>query len=1081
MLNTLTLSFIGSLVVGCGEEKENPFAVADSEENSTTSDSDDTDDTDDTDTGDTDDTDDTDDTNPDDTGFEDPEDSGDSETSEITGDDSFDEVGDVVIGDSDAESVDEGCDNETYFDLTDAGGEDNTEHEFYLVFVNTGEDDMSYTLSYGSVGEARHCDDGIDNDGDGYIDCDDSDGDGYADDSDCRFDEACGVECESGGDSDGGDEPTGEEGGGEEGGGEGAEGPPNFPRVHFMSPSSKKTGRSGQSAGSGQGKTGGQAGLPALSPTPPPPSYSDSDIGSARQEFRVRDSLNDSESYTAVEGTLWAVGDSVNIWVDSSLPVDYDENCDGIIETPGQIGGLDLVPDFDNCDLTTISNIVDINIFPNLQSMFGNVSDVNGDGKITILISPVLNLMSVELDSGCDEDDDTGCESDSSDAANQVASKVISSFTLPSVDLEAYNPSDNALSNYQEIIYIYAPDPYGYYNTSEPVSFEDYIQIGLGSSIAYGLSQLISYNYHVTEAEGDEEEIWIRAGLGFLAADLTGFGALNHQGVWDYLDSNQAFTLTDIEAEEGELVSIDSRAQYLFFRWLLDAYGSQAIQDLVQSELTSTDAVTDAVPDDSEMDDLVLRWQVAMLSSHSTLSTSGLDIDPTEFEPYSTPISIQAPHNNPTTGDLYGANGYQMGIDIGGENDYVIEGTTNQPATVSTTQMGHTDFLHFAYGQEFFGYVASGYSAQVVRLVDLPFEETELTVISNTDNYHVAIVRAEDPVEFNYAKENSLTPLDVNTIDLPELPTDGKKIYGLGELYGGASGSLSVSTIDPDGGSGSGNVYDTDRWLLSMDSYPTGQAVDVAIWMNLKRSDMNGSVGLADPWMAVVDSDYLAVPTHQGFTSCPDEDSAWNFPNSLLEHLFYQVIPSTIPFCSETDEIEAHSCEDLGSDDEDEDTAAEEDTGGFDPCGSENGDSMDCDEDWDGDGVHNEDEPLPQSIVEQVQVMQCNLSLSHSNSGFTALTEEDIIDFNEWNIRGDDCKNDFAETLVCVEDEPIMDRTRHLGGASLLDTDSDAFFEGSYVEMELTGGEDYIIVVGGNEYEGTVAEGYYELVIQRTP
>ena len=26
MLNTLTLSFLGSLVVGCGEEKENPFA-----------------------------------------------------------------------------------------------------------------------------------------------------------------------------------------------------------------------------------------------------------------------------------------------------------------------------------------------------------------------------------------------------------------------------------------------------------------------------------------------------------------------------------------------------------------------------------------------------------------------------------------------------------------------------------------------------------------------------------------------------------------------------------------------------------------------------------------------------------------------------------------------------------------------------------------------------------------------------------------------------------------------------------------------------------------------------------------------
>ena len=78
---------------------------------------------------------------------------------------------------------------------------------------------------------------------------------------------------------------------------------------------------------------------------------------------------------------------------------------------------------------------------------------------------------------------------------------------------------------------------------------------------------------------------------------------------------------------------------------------------------------------EEEMDTLVLMWQLAMLSKHSTSSGIGLDIETNEFPPYAVPTMISAPLVNPTPGDYFGANGYQMGIDIASTN-YAMEGGT---------------------------------------------------------------------------------------------------------------------------------------------------------------------------------------------------------------------------------------------------------------------------------------------------------------------------------------------------------------------------------------------------------------------
>ena len=94
------------------------------------------------------------------------------------------------------------------------------------------------------------------------------------------------------------------------------------------------------------------------------------------------------------------------------------------------------------------------------------------------------------------------------------------------------------------------------------------------------------------------------------------------------------------------------------------------------------------------------------MSTHSTSAETGLDIDVDDFPPYAEVSFVQAPVSNPTSGQLYGANGYQVGIDVGDLNYYYEGGTTSDPSenTGKRVVLNHTDHSTFAFGQEFFGY-----------------------------------------------------------------------------------------------------------------------------------------------------------------------------------------------------------------------------------------------------------------------------------------------------------------------------------------------------------------------------------------
>ena len=100
----------------------------------------------------------------------------------------------------------------------------------------------------------------------------------------------------------------------------------------------------------------------------------------------------------------------------------------------------------------------------------------------------------------------------------------------------------------------------------------------------------------------------------------------------------------------------------------------------------------------------------------------------------------------------------------------------------------------------------------------------------------------------------SYSATEVNNLPLSPLPTTGETIYGLGDI---SDPGLTV-VVDADGEESTADVYDTDRWLLSLSNYPTGQPVKIAAWLDLRYSNQDGEVELTDPWIAVVPRAYLA-------------------------------------------------------------------------------------------------------------------------------------------------------------------------------------------------------------------------------
>jgi hypothetical protein len=720
------------------------------------------------------------------------------------------------------------------------------------------------------------------------------------------------------------------------------------------------------------------------------------DIGVLVDIFRVREEMDD-EGWSTKDATLWALGDHIAIWVDNEVPIDWDYECDGLVDEPDEYQAFG----FDNCDLTTVASIFDLNIYPNVTGLFGEPSDINEDGRIDLFISPELNALPLT----------------SSDEDIQVT--VLPSFAEPSVDLDEYDIKSNAGSDEREVIYAYAPDPNAYYHSGVDVPINEYTSYSLAAELARSLVALISYNQHILEPDtpGSIEDDWLLDVLGTLGADRCGFGSAFHADAWDYLDLPYNYPLL-AKSSKGSLDPSSKGAQYLFGLWLYEwAQANSSDPDaflaaIVSSEETGVDAVNDALgtyaTDTSlDFDDLVMRWQLALLATALVDDSGDALVTDASFTAYADAETLSSP---PALRDsLFGANGYQRGLNLRGLNYAWSGGHTDAPEleSGSDVKLEGPDFFHYDPAFAFDGWIEADYSAQVVRLDGIPYDAAGLQLQYEDSGFVATVVRWPDPKRTDYAVENIFGPTDANSVALPALPDDGTPIYGIGQL----SASANVDVIDATGDATAEEVVDTDRWVLDLTDRSVLDEVRVAVWVD-RRFDDAGKSQPDDLWVAVAPIEYIPEPTVAGTHSsglCTGAPS-FAYPRSVLEYLYYQV------FLSGEMGVE-------GTID--------------DPCGEREATPPTCDVDFDGDDVLDENEPTPTTFIDQVLVQQCT-TFGGVWDASVAAYDASWLDVDEQD-----------------EDElPTSSRGENVGGAAGTDG------EEGFVLLTLGGGARYVVVVG---------------------
>ncbi len=443
--------------------------------------------------------------------------------------------------------------------------------------------------------------------------------------------------------------------------------------------------------------------------------------------FIVRNSPSDDESFETTSAILATQGTHINVYVDRDI---WPEG--------GDCTNSNLPEDcLDETDTDKIAAVFDYNIWPLETEILGSESDVDGDTRVDLLITPILNTY---LDTH--------------------------SYTDPR-NLLPFSAVSNPGSNEREVIFAFAPDSLAHHEIlGNGIDAASYMNKTLLGWLAFQFSKIISYNQHVFVAGGSPEVDWIEDGIGTVMADLAGFN------IWRggaYL-TLAAPHLDDIrQAEDLDLADREG-AEYLFMLYLLqsqmdDTYSSSdsdgfdddldILGTLVQSELNGVENLEAALDVDfdeeteTEFASLFKDWAIAMATSGSgrtDLQQSGQDevkyyynLNP---EIYGTSIS------NANGSRRVGADGDLAVVAAAGDLD---ADSAQNYVGMDLNAYNDEDELMFENGDEhvwapgnpFYGYV-DPYSSMYVRLAGLFLPQQTVAIRADNGVLQGFIVRRSD-------------------------------------------------------------------------------------------------------------------------------------------------------------------------------------------------------------------------------------------------------------------------------------------------------------------------------------------------
>ena len=306
---------------------------------------------------------------------------------------------------------------------------------------------------------------------------------------------------------------------------------------------------------------------PAIRSTETPPAAQ----FASRREFVTLGNVSGT-SFEKVTADLVYTGDNIVIYADTATP----EN------------------GFTALRLQRFGDLFDQTLYPIDTAAFGRPTDIDGNGRLIVLMTPQVNALV----------SDTECLSDG------FITGYFFGFDLVSTDANR--------SNRGEVFYMLTPDAAGEFSCEHTV---DEVAELVPSTFIHELQHMISYGAHVIERGSTrDEETWLNEGLSLIAEELgslyyeekyppgtcgpgirtdceqlfpdssQGFIVSNLQYAFDWMASAPQISVTTFESSG----SFEERgAAFLFLRWLGD-HKPGVFRALVQTALRGRENVSNA-------------------------------------------------------------------------------------------------------------------------------------------------------------------------------------------------------------------------------------------------------------------------------------------------------------------------------------------------------------------------------------------------------------------------------------------------------------------------------------------------------
>jgi len=303
-----------------------------------------------------------------------------------------------------------------------------------------------------------------------------------------------------------------------------------------------------------------------------------------RRAFRVCDKVTCSaiEDFTEVRAEAKYVGKHAVIYED--------------LETPE--GG------FTAQDFSQMGALFDSDLYEVATVAFGVESDIDRNGAVLILLTPVVNGLTEEVE--CSE-------------------SFITGFFFP-IDVDPRYASDQR-SNQAEIFYSMVADPEGAVTCEHSV---DRVKRLVPITFIHELQHMINFSQHVIIRGGSSEQTWLNEAMSHISEELGGlhFEALGDQSrftafslgnlfnAYQYLENPQDQSLL---YRTGTGTLEERGASWLFLRWIADQFGAGVFRRLTETDLVGTENVIAATGE--PLSHLLADWFLAnFMSDHPSLN-----------------------------------------------------------------------------------------------------------------------------------------------------------------------------------------------------------------------------------------------------------------------------------------------------------------------------------------------------------------------------------------------------------------------------------------------------------------------------